>query len=69
MPESTLVRFRPLDDAARKLVLEPHTVEGYWTLVEYQREQGDWRFAGETLVTDLLVRPGVAAVTTVEGSG
>jgi hypothetical protein len=66
MPEPTVVRLTPVDDDARKLVFEPHDIDGYYTLVGYQREDGGWRFAGETLVTDLLIRDGDAIVTADE---
>lgn len=55
MPEQKIVQFTAVDDNTRKLVFEPHDAEGHWTLVEYQRDQGGWRFAGETLVTDLRI--------------
>lgn len=58
MPEYKTVRFTPVDDDARKPVFGPHDIDGYYTLVEYQREDGGWRFVGETLVTDLLIRDG-----------
>lgn len=58
MPNSTVARFPPVNDDARKLVFEPHDIDGYYTLVEYQPEDGGWRFAGETVVTDLLIRDG-----------
>jgi hypothetical protein len=66
MADSTVVRLTPVDDDARKLVFEPHDVDGYYTLVKYQRDDGGWRFTGETLVTNLLIRDGDDIVTADE---
>jgi len=58
MADSTVVRLTPVDDDARKLVFEPHDIDGCVTLVEYRREDSGWRFAGAALVTGLLIRDG-----------